>query len=59
MAKGMCRIPAVGRMKKGENGERFRNRGASEWADIPATVVAEFLIQKLGDDAIFNGDKRE
>lgn len=59
MADGMCRIPVVGRMEKDENGEWFLNKEKSEWADIPATVIAEFLIQKFGYDAIFNGGKKE
>lgn len=26
-----------------------------EWADVPADVIAKFLIEKFGADAIFNG----
>ncbi len=58
MAKGMCHIPVVGRMEKDGNGEWFLNKEKSEWADIPATVIAEFLIQQFGYDAIFNGGKQ-
>ena len=58
MAKGMCHIPVVGRMEKDENGEWFLNKEKSEWADIPVTVIAEFLIQQFGYDAIFNGGKQ-
>ena len=43
---------------KDENGEWFLNKEKSEWADIPATVIAEFLIQQFGYDAIFNGGKQ-
>lgn len=50
---GMCHIPVVGMMEKDENGKWQLNKEKSEWADIPATAIAEFLIEKFGRDAIF------
>lgn len=48
MANGMCRIPVVGCMVKGDDGEYYLDEARSQWADIPADDIAKFLIEKLG-----------
>lgn len=48
MANGMCRIPVVGYMVKGDDGEYHLDEERSTWADIPADDIARFFIEKLG-----------
>ncbi len=48
-----CRIPVVGYMEKGADGKYHLIPEKSEWADIPGSVIAEFLIEKFGREAIF------
>ena len=44
---GMCRIPVRATMKR-VNGEMTMI--SAEWADIPADMIARFLIEKFGLD---------
>lgn len=48
MSSGMCRIPVVGYMVMGDDGEYHLDAERSTWADIPADDIARFLIEKLG-----------
>lgn len=43
----MCRIPVRATMQR-VNGEMVMT--AAEWADIPADLIARFLIEKFGLD---------
>lgn len=52
----MCRIPVVGHMVKGEDGNYHLDEAGSTWADIPADVIARFLLEKFGHEAIFGKD---
>lgn len=45
-------LPVMGYMEKQPDGSYELNPEKSEWADIPASVVASFLIEKFGWDAI-------
>ena len=45
-------LPVVGYMEKQPDGSYKLNEKKSEWADLPASVVAPFLIEKFGWDAI-------
>lgn len=45
-------LPVVGYMEKQPDGSYELNEKKSEWADLPASVVASFLIEKFGWDAI-------
>ena len=51
----LCRIPvsAAFTVYKGSNKPVMT---AAEWVDVPADVIAKFLIEKFGVDAIFNGE---
>lgn len=44
----MCRIPVRATMQR-VNGEMVMT--AAEWADIPADLIAQFLIEQFGLDA--------
>ena len=50
-----CRIPVVGYMEMGADGEYHLNQEKSKWADIPADDIARFLIEKFGRESIFGG----
>lgn len=52
MENKTCRIPVKATYTL-ENG--VMKRTAAEYKDIPADVIARFLIQKFGRDAIFKG----
>lgn len=51
----LCRIPvsATFTVYKGSSNKPIMTK--AEWADVPADVIAKFLIEKFGADAIFNG----
>ena len=53
--ESMCRVPVVGCMVMGADGEYHLNKDRSEWADIPADTIARFLLEKFGKDVIFKG----
>ena len=44
----MCRIPITAKMQR-VNGEMVMV--SAEWADVPADLIARFLIEKFGLDA--------
>lgn len=48
-------LPVTGYMEKQPDGSYKLNEEKSEWADIPASTVAAFLIEKFGWDAILKG----
>ena len=52
MKEPTCRIPVSATMVV-ENGKA--RMVSAEWADIPADVIARFLVEKFGEDAIFGG----
>ncbi len=52
-------LPVVGYMEKQPDGSYKLNEEKSEWADIPASVVAAFLIEKFGWDAILKGGEEK
>ena len=56
MQENICRIPVTATYRM-INGKPVMI--AAEWADIPADTIAQFLIQKFGVDAIFNGGNKE
>lgn len=51
-----CRIHVEGYMEMGADGEYHLNPAKSKWEDIPASLIAEFLIEKFGREAIFGGE---
>lgn len=53
MPSTTCRIPIVGHMTKGPDGQYHLDEASSTWADIPADAIARFLIEHCGADAIF------
>lgn len=53
MPDNICKIPIVGHMTKGPDGRYHLDEAASTWAEIPASAIARFLVDKLGVDAIF------
>ena len=52
----VCRIPVVGCVTKGPDGQYHLDEEASTWADIPADAIARFLIERCGADVIFGGE---
>ena len=49
-----CRIPVKATyVIDRQTGEITRT--AATWADIPADVIAKFLLERCGHDAIFGG----
>ena len=48
MLNGICRIPVIGCMVKGEDGEYRLDEDKSQWANIPADDIAQYLIERLG-----------
>lgn len=52
----MCRIPVIATMRK-INGEYVMVD--AEYADIPASAIAEFLIRKFGITPILKGADNE
>lgn len=51
----ICRIP-VRATYKIVNGEPVKV--SAEYRDIPADLIAQFLLQKFGIDAIFRGEAK-
>ena len=49
-------LPVAGYMEKQPDGSYKLNEEKSEWADLPASVVASFLIKKFGWDAILKAE---
>ena len=47
-ANNACHIPVVGYMVQDENGNWHMDKERSQWADIPADTIAQFLIQRMG-----------
>ncbi len=57
MTRDFCEIPVVGHMVKGLDGKYHLDKAASTWANIPANVVAKFLVDRCGADAVFGGSE--
>lgn len=58
MQNDVCKIPVMGHMTKGPDGRYHLDEAASTWAEIPAAVIARFLVDKLGVDALFEEGQR-
>lgn len=58
MPDNICKIPVVGHMTKGPDGHYHLDEAASTWAEIPASAIARFLVDKLGVDTIFGEEVR-
>lgn len=52
MAELMCRIPVSARYEL-DHTTGIMTKVSAEYADIPADLIARFLIEKFGIDAIF------
>lgn len=52
MKEPACRIPLSATIVV-EHGQA--KMVSAEWADVPADLIARFLIEKFGADAIFGG----
>lgn len=52
MQESVCRIPVTGYMSKGADGHYHLDEAASTWAEIPASAVARFLVDRCGVDAV-------
>lgn len=50
----LCKIPVSATFTVYKGSEK-PVMTAAEWVDVPADVIAKFLIEKFGADAIFNG----
>lgn len=53
MQDNVCKIPVTGYMTKGPDGHYHLDEAASSWAEIPASVIARFLVERCGVDCIF------
>ena len=53
MQENVCKIPIIGHMTKGPDGRYRLDEATSTWAEIPATVIARFLVERCGVDTIF------
>lgn len=55
MTDNVCCIPVTATYTV-YKGSREPVMTAAEYVDIPASAIAAFLVEKLGVDAIFNGE---
>ena len=54
MEDNLCRIPVTATFTYYKGSDK-PIMTAAEWVDVPADIIAKFLIDRLGVDAIFNG----